>query len=55
MVDSYFGVRSIETVGGDILLNGEYLYQKLTLNQGFYAKGHYTPLDPALYRRTSNW
>ncbi len=51
VVDSYFGVRTIEVADGDILLNGRYLYQKLILNQGFYSGGHYTPVDPVLYRR----
>lgn len=51
VVDTYFGARTIEIDGGDVRLNGEYLYQKLVLNQGYYAAGHYTPVDPARYRR----
>jgi len=51
VVDTYFGARTIEAAGGDVRLNGEYLYQKLVLNQGYYAGGHYTPVDPADYRR----
>ncbi|WP_052158817.1 glycoside hydrolase family 2 [Halobacillus sp. BBL2006] len=35
-VDSYFGMRSIETDGERILLNRESFYQKLILDQGYY-------------------
>ncbi|MBZ0274170.1 glycoside hydrolase family 2, partial [bacterium] len=49
-VRGYFGARSIETRTGEVLLNGERLYQKLVLNQGYYPRGHYTPVDPAMYR-----
>ncbi|MBH0231350.1 glycoside hydrolase family 2 protein [Halobacillus yeomjeoni] len=36
-VQSYFGMRSIETKGEDILLNRERFYQRLILDQGYYA------------------
>ncbi|MCB9490362.1 MAG: hypothetical protein H6684_16640 [Deltaproteobacteria bacterium] len=51
LVESYFGARTIEVVGDDIHLNGEYLYQKLTLNQGYFPQGDYTPVDPDEFRR----
>ena len=38
-VDSYFGMRSIETRGTDILLNKQKFYQKLILDQGYFNKG----------------
>ncbi|WP_345243696.1 glycoside hydrolase family 2 protein [Pontibacillus salipaludis] len=36
VVDSYFGMRSIEAKGDAILLNDEAFYQKLILDQGYY-------------------
>lgn len=42
-VETYFGFRTIEIRDGRILLNGERLYQKLLLNQGYFPEGHYTP------------
>lgn len=50
-VQGYFGARTVEIIDGMICLNGEPFYQKMTLNQGFYDKGHYTADDPSLYRR----
>ena len=35
-VTSYFGMRSIESRGDQILLNDQAIYQKLVLNQGYY-------------------
>lgn len=37
-VDSYFGMRSIESEAGRILLNRETFYQKLILDQGYYGE-----------------
>lgn len=42
-VESYFGIRKIETKGNKIYLNNEVLYQKLLLVQGYFENGHYTP------------
>jgi beta-galactosidase/beta-glucuronidase len=50
-VHGYFGVRTVETRDGDIRLNGERLYQRLVLHQGYYPGGHYTPTEPALFRK----
>ncbi len=50
-VRSYFGIRGIKAQGGKVLLNEEPLYQKLVLCQGYFDKGHYTPVDPLEYRR----
>lgn len=50
-VRSYFGFREIKAEGSDVLLNGQPLYQKLVLCQGYFEKGHYTPIDPLQYRR----
>ncbi len=48
---SYFGARTIEVRGGRVLLNGEPLYQKLVLHQGYYPRGLYTPPDPSYFRK----
>ena len=48
-VRSYFGMRSVALSDRAILLNGEPLFQRLVLDQGFYPKGIYTaPTDEAL-------
>ncbi|MCP4645873.1 MAG: beta-galactosidase [bacterium] len=41
-VSSYFGFRKVAIDGNKFLLNGEVLFQRLVLDQGFYPKGIYT-------------
>jgi len=49
VVKSYFGLRSLALSERAILLNGEPLFQRLVLDQGFYPDGIYTaPTDEAL-------
>ena len=43
IVDSYFGVRDISIKGNKIYLNGEQLYLKLILDQGYWKQSHLTP------------
>jgi beta-galactosidase/beta-glucuronidase len=48
-VTSYFGMRTITTHNGEVLLNGRPLYQRLVLDQGYFPQGGYTaPTDDAL-------
>lgn len=48
-VESYFGMRAIETHEGRVLLNGHPLYQRLVLDQGYFPDSGYTaPTDAAL-------
>lgn len=42
-VCSYFAMREIRIEGKNILLNGEPLYQRLILDQGYWEKSHLTP------------
>lgn len=42
-VSSYFAMREIRISGSNILLNGELLYQKLILDQGYWEDSHLTP------------
>ncbi|MGN0971928.1 MAG: glycoside hydrolase family 2 protein [Aristaeellaceae bacterium] len=50
-VDTYFGMRKIEAVGGKVLLNNHVLVQKLVLDQGYWPDGLLTaPSDDALRR-----
>lgn len=44
-VGSYFGMREIRIDGANILLNGEPLYQRLILDQGYWEDSHLTPPD----------
>ncbi len=48
-VSSYFGMRSIELRGGQVLINGEATYLKMVLDQGYWPGGYLTaPSDEAL-------
>ena len=48
-VSSYFGLRSVRIDGYKFLINGESVFQRLVLDQGFYPDGIYTaPDDDAL-------
>jgi len=48
-VNTYFGMRKVEVAGSRILLNGEVLYQRLVLDQGYWPDGLLTaPDDEAL-------
>ena len=50
-VDTYFGMRKVEVVGGKVLLNNRALYQRLILDQGYWPDGLLTaPSDDALRR-----
>ena len=42
-VKSYFAMREITVDGTQILLNGEPLYQRLVLDQGYWRDSHLTP------------
>lgn len=42
-VDSYFGMRKISIENGEVLLNNKPIYQKLILDQGYFADSHLTP------------
>ena len=42
-VSSYFGMRDICIDNSNILLNGEPIYQRLILNQGYWQDSHLTP------------
>ncbi len=41
-VNSYFGLRNIRLDGYKFLINGKSVFQRLVLDQGFYANGVYT-------------
>lgn len=48
---SYFGLRSVAISGRRILINGQPVFQRLILDQGFYPDGIWTaPSDAALRR-----
>jgi len=50
-VDSYAGLRSISIDGKAILINGESVFQRLVLDQGYYPEGLMTaPTDEHLVR-----
>lgn len=50
-VQSYFGLREVKYEGRKFLLNGESVFQRLVLDQGYYAKGIYTALSVELMRQ----
>ena len=42
-VDSYFGIRSIPPQDGKVLLNGNPIYLKTVLDQGYWPQSNLTP------------
>ena len=42
-VRTYFGLRKVEVAGGEVLLNGAPLYQRLVLDQGYWPDSLLTP------------
>lgn len=44
-VHSYFGLRDVRVEGKRVLINGEPVFQRLILDQGFYPEGIYTAPD----------
>lgn len=42
-VGSYFGMREVSIEGSHVLLNGDPIYQKLILDQGYWENSHLTP------------
>jgi beta-galactosidase/beta-glucuronidase len=50
-VDSYFGLRSIETRDGHVFLNGQPYIQRLVLDQGYFPGGWYTAASDDDFRR----
>jgi hypothetical protein len=51
VVESYCGLRTIGTLDGRILLNGEPYIQRLVLDQGYYPGGWYTAASDDDFRR----
>ncbi|MBA2344659.1 MAG: glycoside hydrolase family 2 [Rubrobacter sp.] len=50
-IESYFGMRKVETKDGKVYLNGRPLYQRLVLDQGYWPGGLLTaPTDDDLKR-----
>ncbi|MEN6309242.1 MAG: glycoside hydrolase family 2 TIM barrel-domain containing protein, partial [Anaerohalosphaeraceae bacterium] len=48
-VQSYFGLRSVKIDGRAVLINGQRIFQRLILDQGFYPDGIWTaPTDDEL-------
>lgn len=50
VVQTHFGLRSVETRGNRIFLNGSECYQRLLLDQGYYPDSLLTPPDDARIR-----
>ncbi len=50
-VQSYTGIRSVSCRGGALQINGESVYQRLVLDQGFYPDGIWTAPDDQSLRR----
>jgi beta-galactosidase/beta-glucuronidase len=42
-VDSYFGIRCVSTQEGKVLLNGQPIYLKTVLDQGYWPQSNLTP------------
>ncbi len=48
-VDTYFGMRSVETDGRKLLLNGKPIFMRLLLDQGYNPEGIYTVPDAGMF------
>ena len=51
IVRSYFGMREITTNQGNVLLNGEPIFQRLVLDQGYWKESGLTPPSEEAIRR----
>ena len=51
VVESYFGLRSVEARGASIELNGKPVFLRMALVQGYYPGGVYTPLSYGVIER----
>lgn len=51
IVSAYAGLREVAVKDGNYLLNGEQLYLRGVLDQGYFPGGWYSPLDDAAIRR----
>lgn len=49
--EDYFGMREIEHVDGELFLNGEPLYVRGALDQGYYPETLYRPFDEDLFEK----
>jgi hypothetical protein len=54
-VTAYAGLRQVTVQGREIRLNGEPLYQRLVLDQGYWPDGLYTAPDDAALRADVAW
>ncbi|MCE5341976.1 MAG: glycoside hydrolase family 2 [Eubacteriales bacterium] len=52
---TYFGMREITVCNQNVYLNGQRLYQRLVLDQGYWPNTLLTPLDDDALRRDVEW
>ena len=50
-VESYFGLRSLAVDKDGLLINGEHVYLRMVLAQGYYPGGVYAPESPDVMER----
>ena len=55
LVDTYFGMRKIEVHDGVVYLNNSRIYQKLVLDQGYWADTLLTPPSDEAIREDLEW
>jgi len=54
-VDSYVGLRSVELMDGKFCLNGEPIYLKMVLDQGYWPESYMTPPTDEAIREDIEW
>ena len=54
-VDSYFGIRSISTQDGKVLLNGNPVYLRTVLDQGYWKESNLTPPSEEAIKNDIRW
>ncbi len=54
-VNTYFGMRKVEVVNGEVLLNNRTLYQRLVLDQGYWPDTLLTPPSDEAIKADVEW
>ncbi len=54
-VDTYFGMRKVEVVNGEVLLNNHTIYQRLVLDQGYWPDTLLTPPSDDAIKADVEW
>ena len=54
-VDTYFGIRKVETIDDKVYFNNSQLYSRMILDQGYWKDGIYRPKTDDGFRQDVQW